>query len=242
MLEEILFDNRHKFVYFEENKKDDFIECCLDNVNYLGGAIPVYIKDNGLPKNDSLLELDKYRIIIFHERYYSFLIGLCVIDTLCKKRDKIIIDKKLFRIYERLSDNCKMKINSIDDLRYVLEHDKNLYYEGYKKYLETGNLDFIEDLLMGYLMLEIFLKNIKRTLDIKRSFSVIYDYDDLSIDSVRVINKYINSRCNGYLSINILCGDKDWKSFYDNDGYIIQNIHDYIEVDYRNVKKKSRHN
>ena len=59
------------------------------------------------------------------------------------------------------------------------------------------------------------------------------------------VNDYIASRCNGYLSINILLFDNSqWKCYYSNNGQFVQNIHDYTEVDLRKNKDKirSRHN
>lgn len=241
MLDEIISDSRHKFIYFDDSKRALVIgECLNSNIN-LDISMPIYIKDNGLPEDDSLLDLDKYRLIIFHERYFDFLIALSVIDALCMKIGKDILNKKLLRMFNILSYSSKNNISNIDQLRIILEHDKKVYYDGYRKYLATGRMDFVDDLLIGFITLDIFLKNIKRNLGISNGFSLFLDYDDLSVMSMQVINKYINSRCNGYLSINVLCGEKDWKTFYDSNGYFIQNIHDFTEIDYRTVKKKNRH-
>lgn len=242
MIKEILFDGRHKFVYFEENKREILKEECLNSKINFDRSIPVYVKDNGLSKENSLLDLDIYRMILFHERYYEFLIGLSVVDVLCNNISKDELNIKLKRIFKALSSYSKKNINNIDDFRYILEHDKNIYMEGYNEYIETGNLGFYDKLILGYVVLDIFLKNIKRALDIGGCFCLLYDYDDLSVRNMMIINKYINSRSNGYLTINVLCGEKEWGSCYDSNGYIIQNIHDYTEIDYSDVKKKIRHN
>ena len=57
------------------------------------------------------------------------------------------------------------------------------------------------------------------------------------------INDYIASRCNGYLSMNVLLpSDKCWKCYYSNNGQLIEWCHDYTDVDLRNSKKRIRQN
>ena len=41
----------------------------------------------------------------------------------------------------------------------------------------------------------------------------------LSIYNYMAVNNYIASRCNGYLSMNILCGDNEWGYYYTSNGY-----------------------
>ena len=115
MLDEIISDSRHKFIYFDDSKRALVIgECFNSNIN-LDISMPIYIKDNGLPEDDSLLDLDKYRLIIFHERYFDFLIALSVIDALCMKIGKDILNKKLLRMFNILSYSSKNNITNIDN-------------------------------------------------------------------------------------------------------------------------------
>lgn len=242
MIDDILLDNRHKFIYCDENKKDIINRECLEQNVCLDNSILVYINDNGLPMIDSEMEVDKFRVMMFHDRYYDFLITFSIIDKLINNLDIEFLNKKFKRLFNMYSGMSKKEINNIYDLRDVLEYDKNKFFDGYIEYLSTGKMDFYDKTYLGFVMTDIFIKNVKRSIGLRGYFSLLIDYDNMSNLSMRVINKYINSRSNGYLSINVLCGEKIWNIFYDNQGYFIQNIHDYIEIDYSDVKRKVRHN
>ena len=233
MIEKILLDNRHKFVYFDEGSRDVFKKECLEYIFDINKSLPIYIKDDGLPKIDSKVKIEKTRVSIICERYYDFLVCLSVVDALINNIDKDILNKKFKRLFDMYSDMSLKKINNIDDLRSVLEHDKNCFVDLYKEYMSTGKVDKYNEMFMGYIVIEIFLKNIKRGIGLKGCFSIVFDYDELSIESKLNINKFINCRSNGYLSINVLCGDRNWDLYIDRDGHYIDNIHDYYNLYYR---------
>jgi len=233
MIDKILLDNRHKFVYFDEDSRETLKKECLEYNFDINDSLPIYIKDNGLPKINSELKLDKITVSVLYDRYYDFLVCFLVIDALIKNIDKDILNKKFKRLFDMYSDMSRKKINNIDDLRDVLDHEKNMIKELYNEYMTTGKVDKYNELYMGYIMTDIFLKNIKRGIGIKGCFSILFDYDELSIENKCVINRFINCRSNGYLSINVLCGDRNWDVYIDKNGYYIDNIHDYYNLYYR---------
>ena len=99
MIDKILLDNRHKFVYFDEDSRETLKKECLEYNFDINDSLPIYIKDNGLPKINSELKLDKITVSVLYDRYYDFLVCFLVIDALIKNIDKDILNKKFKRCF-----------------------------------------------------------------------------------------------------------------------------------------------
>ena len=86
------------------------------------------------------------------------------------------------------------------------------------------------------------IEDIKRELCLERHFALMLELpENISKYTCMAINDYIASRCNGYLSINVLLyRDTKWKSFYSNNGQLVEYIHDYTEIDLRKHNSRKR--
>lgn len=137
MIDRVVLESRHKFVYYDDNK-----DKILDMVSRYPARIDsdspilVYVQDNGLPKIDNKLELDKYKIKSIHNNYYSLLIFLSIIDTLIKNIDIDILNSRLKGTFEFCSYNNKEEIRDVVTLRDKLLKSKNDYRDAYIKYIE----------------------------------------------------------------------------------------------------------
>ena len=84
--------------------------------------------------------------------------------------------------------------------------------------------------------------NLLRELELKKHFALMLEFeDDISLYTCMAINDYIASRCNGYLSMNVLLqDDSEWKSWYANNGQFVEYVHDYTVIDLRKNKIRSK--
>ena len=247
MLDRVVWESRHKFGYFDDDKINMFLDSSLKYPAKLDCEEPivVLVKDSGLPQYNKDLELDKYRIYSFHNSYYEFLIALNIVDTLVKNIDKDELNNRLKHVLRLYSSFSSEEINNVDDLRTVLEDSMNIYRDGYIEYINIGNCNFFHKLKLSLVMIDNFVMDIKKCIGLEKYFSFMYiPNNKLSKECEMAINNYIGSRCNGYLSMCILCGNSEWDYYYDVNGQIIQGTHDYTEImDYDYSKRKRiRHN
>lgn len=232
MIDRVVLESRHKFVYYDNNK-----DKILDMVSRYPARIDsdspilVYIKDNGLPKMDNKLGLNKYKIKSIHNNYYSLLIFFSIIDTLIRDIDIDVLNSRLKRTFKFCSFNIKEKIRDVVTLRDKLLKSKNDYRDAYIKYMETGKLDLFDKIEIPFIIVDSSVEDLKEEIRLKEHFSLLLEIGaDLSIYNYMAVNNYIASRCNGYLSMNVLCRDNEWGCYYTSNGQFIEYVHDYTEI------------
>lgn len=243
-MDRVVWESWHMFAYYDDESIESLRNLRNEYPAKMNSDEPivVYVKDKKLPKLDTKLKLDGYRINIFHEHYYELLIFLSIIDTIVNQIDNDELNtvfKGLFRLCSMIS---KRKINDINTLRTLIIDSMNMYKEGYLEYMENGKCDFYNKVPISFVMMDNFVPLIKESIGLKRHFSLMMEFDsDISIYTCRAINNYIASRCTGYLSMNVLLhDDSEWKSWYSNNGQFVEYVHDYSVIDLRKNKIRSK--
>ena len=245
MIDRVIWESRHKFVYYDYETKDLFTDLgysypvSIDCEN----PIVVYLIDWGLPKVDTKLKLDKDIIQLFHDRYYELLIFLEIINTITDNIDNDELNKRLGRLFKLCSSIGKREdIKDIKVLRSLLIDSKNIYKDAYIEYMETGKCDFYDRVPIPFIMMDNLVELVKKSIGLKKYFSILVDLpDNVSRYNCMAINNYIASRCNGYLSINVMLDKYDkWNCYYASNGQFIQDVHDYTEVDCTSQMRRSR--
>jgi len=243
-MDRVIWDSWHKFVYYDEDYKEIISKYSAKTESE--EPIAIYVNDEGLPKIDKNIGLDKYLIKSFHERYYGLLIFLSIINNLINNIDRDVLNLRFGRLFRLCSISGDRKITDVIELRDILEKCMNRYKKEYINYIETGVLgNFYNELEIPFVLIDTIVPCVKKSIGLKKYFSLLLDIDsDLSIFNQMAINDYIASRCTGYLSVNVLLDKYDWKYYYSNNGQFIQDVHDYSEIDLRKNKDKvrSRHN
>lgn len=233
-MDRVVLESRHKFVYYyDDNNKDKILDMVSRYSAKIDSDSPilVYIKDNGLSKMDNKLGLNKYKIISIHNNYCSLLIFSSIIDTLIKNIDIEVLNSRLKTTFEFCSFNIKEEIRDAVTLRDKLLKSKNDYRDAYIKYMETGELDLFDKIEIPFIIVDSSVENLKEEIGLKEHFSLLLDLgNNLSIYNYMAVNNYIASRCNGYLSMNVLCRDNEWGCYYTSNGQFIEYVHDYTEI------------
>lgn len=241
-MDRVVWDSWHKFVYYDEIDKCKILDDLSKYNCELNSSEPIviYIFDEGLPKINEDIYVDRYRVEFFHHRYYELLIALSIIDKLVESIDIDVLNSRFKRLFYLLSDN--VDISDVIVLRDLLDKCKNVYKREYINYINTGILeDFYNDLEISNVIIDMIVPCIKRSIGLEKYFSILIDVDsEISKYNEMSINDYIASRCTGYLSINILLSKYEWKYYYSSNGQFIENVHDYNVIDLRRNKIKTR--
>ena len=246
-MQRVVWQSRHKFVYYDYESIDILRQTEFSYLPKLNSEDPIVIYeiDEGLPKVDTNLKLDDFRIKMFHERYYELLIFLSIIDSIANHINHDELNIRLKHTFKLLSYGNKIEIKDINTLRSLLIDSKNMFKDGYIEYMETGEWNLYNEVPIPFVMIDTIVDDIKRELGLEKHFALMLELpDDISKYTCMVINDYIASRCNGYLSMNVLLyRDTKWESYYANNGQFIEYVHDYTEIDLRkyNSRKKDIH-
>ena len=142
----------------------------------------------------------------------------------------------------KVKNDNKEDIKDIRVLRSLLIDSKYMFRDAYIEYMETGKLDFYDKVPIPFILMDSLVPILKSCIGLNKYFSILIDFtDDVSKYTCMSINNYIASRCNGYLSMNVLLDKKNnWKYYYSSNGQFIQDVHDYTEVDCTIHRSRSR--
>lgn len=241
----VVWESRHKFVYYDYESIENLRWMELSSTTKMCSEEPIVVYEivECLPLVDTKIEVDKTLVKIFHEHYYSLVIFLSIIDKLANHVDHNELNDKLKRVFKLCSFSGKEEIKDINTLRTLLIDSKNMYKEAYEEYMETGKCNFYDKVPIPFILIDSLIPSLKRAIELKKYFALMLEFDE-NISSkfdCMAINNYIASRCNGYLSVNVLLNnDSDWKTYYANNGQFIQETHDYTEIDLRKSRIKKR--
>lgn len=242
-MDRVIWDSWHKFVYYDDIDKSKILDELSKYKASLNSNEPivVYVCDDGLSMVNENIHVDRYRIEFFHHRYYELLIILSIVDKLIDSIDIDVLNSRFKRLFHLLSDN--IDINDVILFRDLLDKCKNVYKREYISYINTGILgDFYNNMEISNVIIDMIVPCIKKSIGLEKYFSLVIDIDnEISIYNEMSINNYIASRCTRYLSINVLISKYNWKCYYNSNGQIIENIHDFSEIDLRKNKIKSRY-
>ena len=240
----VVLESRHKFVYYDYESIDKLRQCEFWYVPKLDseGPVVIYEIDEGLPEVDTKLKLDSFRIKIFHERYYELLIFSSIIDSIANHINHDELNSRMKRTFKLFSHISKRDIHDINTLRSLLIESKCMFRDGYLEYMETGKWDGYGKIPISFVMTDSLIPDIKEELGINKYFSFMLELQgDISKYTCMSVNDYIASRCNGYLSMNVLLhSDSEWKTYHPNNGQFIEYTHDYTIVDFRKHKVRNR--
>ena len=246
MLDKVVEDSRHKFVYYNEDDKDILVNSVSEYSPSIDtdDPIAIYMSDFSLVSLDNKLDLNQVKILSFHKRYFDILIFLSILDLLMCTIDINVLNERLGKLFRCCSRICKLDIKDIVKLRNVLIDSKSFYEMAYIEYMNTGKINNNITGIMDVVIIDALIPIINDCLGFYKYFSLLLDIDDdISIYNKVVINNYINSRCNKYLSLNVLLNGVNWDCYDCSNGSHIQYTHDYTLIDLRkeNLKVRSRH-
>ena len=244
LINQILGENRHQFIYGYDNamrKKliedlDREFPVIMDN----NVPMSIHLNDIGFTSVDAYeLDLDEEKINVLSREFLTFSI---IYDILLKTKENIDVDlfnsriERLLYIINKYDKNPDYSnITSLDDLISVVLESKEFSKVYYNNYLTGKKLQSIDEIALPFLQIESFITQYKKALNNGSHFAIIVDKKstDIALPSIKQINSLIGSRINKNISMKVIVEPTMWESYITSNGQYVDNIHDYgtIELD-----------
>jgi len=197
--------------------------------------IAIYMNSFILPSvTDKRENCDKTLVNIAARNHLDFAIAENIIRKI--EKDNIVLSEEFLSHVNRLFLNKKhSRIESIDELLQVLKTSRQFFEQYYISELTgiTGKGN-IEDLKIAFLMIDGFIRYLKKAINNQSYFGIILDHQaPFPIETTIAINGFVSRRCNDDISIKVALYPDEWESYYDANGLPIEAIHDYgtVELD-----------
>ena len=232
----IMEQNRHMFIYDDGIERQNYLTQ-LENAYPIKteqySPMAIYMDELRLP-NVNNEEIDKTKIAILTREYLIYSIAYKILKKIYEQIDINSLNDRINNLSFWLEKNNSDidKINELKQLLQNLEKSVNFYIESYFEVLKTGkfSLDF-DKLPISYMNIEKFTKDIKSFLNNKSYFGIIINQQgQISLELQKAINWLITKRINSNISIKVFCQESNWETYYDLDGTLAENIHDYESV------------
>lgn len=229
VLKQIILESRHAFIYGEKKERSRYLKS-ISSCSYLEEekkTIPIYVDFPGL-KDCNNKECEEWRLNSCQNSYFELYMTSLMFEKLkteLKEKELLKLESNLYSLF------YKDGIKNFDILKKELAIGMSAVKEFYEHYIQTGELksDLFQEVELDYVMFDMFLPNLKRVIPSFSEFIFIIDkVSDFGSVYTKVINTYVASRSNNYLSIKIGCENQDdWINYGTINGEFIEYVHDY---------------
>ena len=150
------------------------------------------------------------------------------INTSMSKINNLL--EKINRLY---GSKKHQQARSLEELKSILEESRKMYSNYYVEYLQGDQSWFDYDSLrMPFINAVDVARKTKEALNINSYYGLIFEMDKkMPLVSHQAINGFVTRRCNADLSIKVATNPVSWPTFYDLNGTLAENIHDYSTVE-----------
>ena len=243
---EIIGQSRHLFIYGYQNEdRKQFVkELEEENPIQVDSNQPMAIRleDYAFKKESyDKSTLDDNKIQLIGNNYLHFCIGHRLVQKTIQDVDLGALQERIKKLLERINrysqNKTHPKIETIRDLEEVLEESKRFYEKYYYAYIHREETPSIEDIYLPFILLESFVSDWKNVLNNDSYISVLVEKTKpIEIKSTRAVNFLVGGRINKDISMKIITDPNDWDSYRDQNGQVIEYIHDYgiVELDESN--------
>ena len=245
---EIIEQSRHIFVYGYLNEKRTQFAKELEEENPIQmdseNPFAIYLEDFALKKEDyDKKSLDQNKIQLISNEYLHFSIGHKLVQKTIEDVGIEEISKRLTKLLDRMNRYSKSKshpnMETVRDLEKVLEESKTFYRTYFKKYIHQEQTPDINEVAIPFILLESFVEEWKKALNNSSHLCILIDKKEpIEIGSTRAVNFLVGGRINKDISMKVITSPEDWDSYRDQNGQVIEYIHDYgiVELDDSNKK------
>lgn len=234
----IIGESRHYFIYGENGeKRRQLLKSIADKHPIIlneSTPVGVYMEDFSLPIVTNTVEwFDKSKLPTFGREYLSFCIAQQLVLQFSRQVDVHKVHERIKKLLQQINISLKSHeyndIQDLEDLIRVLKISKEFYKEEYKNLLQLGAIvEDINDLPIPFMTLNVFMAMFKKMVNTKCHFSLIFDQQTpIPLISQQAINGIITRRINSDISINVICNQNEWKTYYDLSEMLAEATHDY---------------
>lgn len=241
---QIMEENRHQFIYsYNTEGRHRFLKDLERTYPILTDStapVAIYMEDFSLPLSKPTNQTINSEIVrLIATEFLEFSISENIIRRMLEQ-DKLNtsmyrINKLLERINRLYGNQKNLQARSLEELKSILEESRKMYSNYYVEYLQGDQSWFNPNSLrIPFINAVDLARKTKEALNITSYYGLIFEADKkMPLVSHQAINGFVTRRCNGDLSIKVATNPASWPTFYDLNGTLAENIHDYgtIETD-----------
>ena len=241
---QIMEENRHQFIYsYNTEGRHRFLKDLERTYPILTDStapVAIYMEDFYLPLSKPTNEdINSGTVRLIADQFLDFSISENIIRRILEQ-EKINtsmsrINNLLERINRLYGSKKHQEARSLEELKSILEESRKMYSNYYVEYLQGDQSWFNPNSLrIPFINAVDVARKTKEALNITSYYGLIFEADKkMPLVSHQAINGFVTRRCNGDLSIKVATNPASWPTFYDLNGTLAENIHDYgtIETD-----------
>lgn len=249
LINEIMGQNRHQFIYGYDNEERKLLLKKIDEEYPIkidcNLPVSIYLNEFGLPKIPFDLEgRDKIKIESLSKEHLSFSIAHAILQKTKDNLDLELVNSRIMELIEKINkydiNSNRKEITSFDELFKAVLESKEFYESYYMDYVKLRReRRTINEVVMPFLDIQSFISKYKKALNNNSYFAILLDKNkDIALSSINAVNLLVGSRINGDISMKVVVEPNKWDSYYDSNGQFIQVVHDYgvIELDDSNIE------
>ena len=234
IIQEIMGQSRHQFIYRSDNYPTNRLIEKIENQYPLffdtNNPICINVKNYGLLETNNLIK-NNSDINRACNIFFTCSIAYEIVEKIIKLSETEAndrLERLMFLINKYFLNNKSHKIKDKVDLLKVLKQSMEYY-----KYNFRGDTLPPAGVLL-YIRPDFLIEELKNAINGSSYFGIIIDNkNNISKESTKIINSFINSRINSDISIKILTSPGKWKTYTTPTGRYIESVHDYgiVELD-----------
>ncbi len=241
---QIMEEKRHQFIYaYNTEGRHRFLKDLERTYPILTDSTApaaIYMENFSLPLSQQINETINPEIVrLIANEFLNFSISENIIRRILEQEKLNTSMSKINNLLERINrlygSKKHQQVRSLEELKSILEESRKMFSNYYVEYLQGDQSWFNYDSLrMPFINAVDLARKTKETLNITSYYGLIFEADKkMPLVSYQAINSFVTSRCNNDISIKVVTNPAAWSIFYDLNGTLAQNIHDYgtIETD-----------
>ncbi len=239
---QIMEENRHQFIYgYNTEGRHRFLkdlERAYPILTDSASPVAIYMEDFSLPLSKPINEnINSGTVRLIANEFLDFSISESIIRRILEQGKLNTSMSKINDLLERINrlygHKQHTQARSLEELKSILEESRKMYSNYYVEYLQGDQSWFDPDSLkIPFINAVDLATKTKKALNIDSYYGLIFEIDKrMPLASYQAINGYITRRCNTDLSIKIATSPAAWPTFYDLNGALAENIHDYGVVE-----------
>lgn len=241
---QIMEENRHQFIYaYNTEGRHMFLKDLEMTYPILPDStkpVAVYMKNFSLPLSQQINETINPEIVrLIAREFLEFSISENIIRRMLEEEKINASMSKINNLLERINrlygSKKEQQARSLEELKSILEESRKMYSNYYIEYLQGDQAWFSNvSLRIPFIESTYIAKKTKEILNIDSYYGLIFEIDEkIPLVSHQAINGFVTRRCNEDLSIKVTTEPVSWPTFYDLNGTLAENVHDYgtIEID-----------
>ena len=241
--QEIIGQSRHQFIYgYNTADREKQIKEMVSGSSITTNEnqpMSIYLSDVEVKTSSYNTKTDKWLASSLNREYLSFLIAYTLLDKTLLTNDFNNFPERVTTFLNAINrlvvTSEKKDIESLQELLKTLKIGLEFYKINYQSVMETGTfVGNVAELPISFLYLPTFITYFKKLINNNSYVAVLIDVQEpISNIVAQSINDYLSKRCNGDISMKIVCEPGLWPIYYDSSGNIVEYIHDYgiVELD-----------